>query len=330
MHVLLWGKFRYNGITRHTLSLAGELSRKHCPVTLFMPGLPDKLKYNYGNMFQTITEKRELERKLRYNSFSLIHLQEIEELGLAKEIGQKKKLPLLATVHFPFLHSQINNTLKKELSGIITTRYHYYLSLEADACRGSFWFIPEGIDLQYCRKKAPASPSDQVLFVGEENSYDPYALQCLCRASDLSRLRLNILAPQKPKSLDGYYLGVRLDPVPFMRQFQMVITSGRAAAEAMSCGCVPVILGVKYSGIPYDDTPGDDTTAKSGKAFPDLSGTTGSDPCYKDIFYELQELLKDSERREKIKHWALDFALKNFDLKLVAEQTAQVYRKIVK
>ncbi len=335
MHILMWGNLQYNGAFRHLLSLAGKLSEKHCEVSVFLPTLPADLKKKLTHQhpyLQVITEREKAVKLIKKGRVSAVHLHGLEDLLTAEKISKKFRLPLLVTLHGP-PHRFYETRLRRSplLSGLITTSYSFWKSFTGSFPACPAWFIPEGVDLSTWK---PATTSGvtrdfgntsgfRLLYVGEENSIYRYSLQLLGKAAELAGEELHVLGPQKPASMLGRYHGRIFDPLTYLKRAEIVFAAGRAAAEAMSCGCPTAVLGKFYGGIAGEKT-------LQGTTFPDLTGHAGIESCYREIFYDLRDLIKDSNLREKVQTQARNFAVKNFDLELVAEQTARVYRQTLK
>ena len=62
----------------------------------------------------------------------------------------------------------------------------------------------------------------------------------------------------------------------------------------------------------------------------DLRGLSGSDPCYKNIFFDLAILTQNPIYLQKVQEAGRKLAEQHFDNRVICKQTLDVYTKVLK
>jgi hypothetical protein len=90
----------------------------------------------------------------------------------------------------------------------------------------------------------------------------------------------------------------------------------------MAAGNAAMILGRTYQGIL--------TPEKAAKQrFLDVSGLSGSDPCYRDIFYDLIKLLENKSYIKQLQKFSRELVKREFDNEAHTTRIIELYKKIL-
>jgi len=312
-------RFSYSGIMGHVLSLAGKLNSQGCRVAVVVTDCPAPLRQAYHdycrNKVDLFTESKETEihKLIRHYRFHVLHVHSPALIPLARTIEQNLRLPWGVTVHNGLLPARQENLARAAF--IITTSTATYRKLN----RAGFpaVFIPEGIDLDEFR---PAQKAElKIAYIAESGGYSEDGCLALLKAAALADLPVDLICAEQFPQVRGRFHGWPPSTAPVLRQSAVVVGRGRGLLEGMACGNASLILGPYYGGIL-------EAGALGAAAYPDLSGRTGKEPCYREIFFDLSRLIKDGAYLGELQRRSRKYVLENHDLRLSAELTGKVYR----
>lgn len=315
-------RFRYRGALNHLFSLAAELNRQDVETALVITDCPagylDPLR-RYQQHFPCFAENRpeEILKLARFFRIELLHLHDLSLINTARRLLRSRRIPCGITLHDQFYPADSLSSLPG-LSFLITP-YPAAAGIPAWLRQKTF-FIPEGIDLQVYRPLK--KEGFKVACILEEGGSTGEGMAALLKAAGLADLELELISPQPLPLLKGHFYGWLLDTSAVLGRSQVVIGRCRGLLEGMACGNAALIMGRSYGGI---FNPRQYPAALS---FPDLSGEGDDPPCYRSIFFDLTTLLKDHHLLESLQQQNRKFIRENCDLRLIAEQTGRLYRRV--
>jgi hypothetical protein len=315
-------RFRYCRALNHIFSLAAELNRQDVKTIVVITDCPvsyrDQLRH-YQQHFPCFTESRpeEIIRLIRYFRIELLHLHDLSLINTTQRLLRSWPIPCGITLHDQ-LPPAINLSSLPGLSFLITP-YPVVRGIPARLQSKTF-FIPEGIDLQAYRPMP--KEGFKIAFILEEGGSTGEGSAALLKATGLANLDLELICPQPLPLLKGRYYGWLLNSSAVLGRSQVVIGRYRGLLEGMACGNAALIMGRSYNGI------FNSRQYPAALSFPDLSGEGDEPPCYRSIFFDLSTLLKDRPLLESLQQQNRRFIRENCDLRLIAEQTAGLYRQI--
>lgn len=318
----MWSRFRYSSVMNHVLSLAAGLTRQGVRAVVVISDCPrpyrEQLHY-YRQQFPCFAESRpdEIVRLARHYRFDLLHLHDLSLAGKAQKLIRTLRIPCGATLH-ERLDLRENPTPLQNLSFLITPRPEA-TSIPVGPGQKAI-FIPEGVDLEACR---PATKEGfKITVMGEEGGLTGEGTSALLKAAGLADLEVELVSPGPFPLIKGRYYGWRLNSSAVLAGSQIVVGRRRSLLEGMACGNAALIMGQSYHGI------FDPSTYPAALSFPDLSGAEAEPPCYRTIFYDLSTLLKNRPFLKSLQQQGRKFVRENCDLRLVAERTHLIYRRI--
>lgn len=314
-------RFRCSGAMSHLFSLARELNRlgaetvvviTHCP-----PHYLDQIRY-YQQFFPCFAESmpENILRLARRYRFDLLHLHDLSLAGITQKLLYTLQIPCGATLHGA-PGAPPDPALLQNLSFLITP--HPQAVIPAWLSKKAI-FIPEGVDLDMHRPAA--KEGFRITFIAEERGFSPEGAAVLLKAAGLADLEVELLSPEPFPLLKGRHYGWPLNNAPVLARSQVVAGRYRSLLEGMACGNAALIMGRSYGGI------FDPASSPAAIPFPDLSGKSGEAPCYRSIFFHLTTLLRDRPFLEPLQQRSRKFIRENCDLRLAAERTFQLYRRV--
>ncbi len=321
MRILMLTRFSYSGSTGHVLSLAGKLNSQGCRAAVVMTDCPPHLRQVYHDYCRhkvaLFTESKESEilKLIRHYRFNVVHVHSPALISLARTAEQVLRLPWGVTVHNGLLPARQENLAQAAfiITGSLTT-YHKLTRAGFPAA-----FIPEGIDLDEFR---PAQKSElKLACIAESGGYSEEGCLALLKAAALADLPVDLICAEQFPQVRGRFYGWLPSAAPVLQESGIIVGRGRSLLEGMACGNASLVLGPYYGGIL-------EACALGTAAYPDLSGHTGKEPCYRDIFFDLSRLIKDRAYLGELQRRSRKYVLENHDLRLSAELTGKIYRRI--
>ncbi len=319
MRVLIIDRFDYSCRSGHALSLARELNRQGIRTTVAMTNMPVGAYREYSNYYRGDFEllapqnSAEIYRAARKLNLSLIHLHCSSLLplgiGLREELGRpfgltgqgemgQKELPLLRQAAFVTASNGAALAAIKPL---------YPRAI----------FLQEGIDLQEFQP-APRRDGFPVTLIAAQGEYSGESYHALFKAVTIAGMDLQIICLQPLPAESGRFYGWPPGRAQILAGSPVVAGSRRALLEGMACGNGALLLGQGYGGIL-------EPAALPQPVQTDLSATTGGDPCYRDIFYDLSRLWKDRPYLTRLQEQGRQLVRENYDLRLITERLADIY-----
>ena len=323
MRVIMLTRFRYWSAAGHVISLAAALNRQGIKTAVIFAHCPPRARKLYSDYCRLKTPlffaDTEAEIGLLLNRFQpeLLHLHGPELLPAAYHLARQQRIPYGVTIHHP-LSAATGTDYLAGAAFLIKPTVAPAFSNPVES--GGAVSIPEGIDLDEF-KPAPRE-GFRVTCIAEEGFSNTDALPALLKAAGIIDLDLEIISPQiLPPHGKVRYHGWLPGSAALLKKSQVVIGRGRSLLEGLACGNAALILGERYGGI---------VEPAAGLPLPDLSGRSGAEPCYRDLFYDLSRLWKERDYLRHLQQWGRRHVRENFDLRLTAEMTARLYLKLSK
>ena len=325
MRVIMLTRFRCCSATNHAISLAAALNRQgvktavifsHCP-----PGArklySDYCRHKVPLLFADTEAEIDLVIE-RYRG-ELLHLHGPDLLPEAYHLARQRRLPYGVTVHHSTGATGATGRPDYLADAAFLIKPALAPAFPGPAEREGAVSIPEGIDLD---EFVPAPKKGfRVTYIAEEGYSSADALPALQKAAGLIDLELEIISPQMlPPHGKVRFHGWLPGSAALLKHSRVVVGRGRSLLEGMACGNAALVLGERYGGI---------VEPAAGLPLPDLSGRSGAEPCYRDLFYDLARLWKEREYLDHLQQWGRRQVRENFDLRLAAEMTARLYLKLL-
>ncbi len=315
--------FQYGCRNSHTLNLARELNHQGIPATAVLTDMPKQdcreysRYYSPGAKLFAPKNPKEINRLARKLGISLIHLQCQTLLPLATGLSDLLGLPFGITCR---------GTVSKKQSPLLN-RAAFIIASDAATLAAlkpkypQTIFIPEGVDLQEFQPP-PRRDSFVITFIGEQGEYTFGGYHALLKAAAIAGMPVQIICLQTPPIDVGQFQGWPPGRSHLLSGSQVVIGCGRALLEGMACGNAALIMGLGYRGIL-------DPATLPPPELADLSGTRvgGEEPCYRTIFYDLSRLWNDPPCLIRLQEQGRRMIRENYDLRLTAERTVNIYSK---
>ncbi|HHX74710.1 MAG TPA: glycosyltransferase family 4 protein [Firmicutes bacterium] len=328
MRILHINRFFYSGQTTHVFTLVREQQKQGLDARLIMDGNPS---YNALKLYQkTIDELgakiykpgdvQAIQQQLAQWHPRLIHAHSIVTLPLAATLARQKKVPLVITCHGLGINTGDYRPFLQEAAAIICISRRVANSLRE--FEDKIHLIPNGVDLAEFAPQEKTEPVKIALVSridpGKQKAYNHF-----CKAVDLLEgVEFYVAANQKPASKTAQYLGWISDVASLLAETDIVAGTGRTVIEGLACGNAVIILGKTCQGIL---TP--EKVARQKEL--DLSGLSGNDPCYKNIFYELAKLTQNELYLRHLQKFGRKLAEEHFDIAVLAGKTMQVYESVL-
>ncbi|MGI6096874.1 MAG: glycosyltransferase [Dethiobacteria bacterium] len=321
MRLILFNRFQYGGETGHILSLARFIKEAGFQPFLVFAGYPNSFAQKYRNYLQGLNRffiKTNEEFALLIHSLrpSLLHTHSPADFHFSALLASNYRLRWLATVHEGVV---VNEKIIRELQTaqfIICTGPTAFAVLKTLGER--VVLLPEGIDLKRC---FPGEKGEllTITFAGKVEQKNAHAFNALCKAIDLLERRcFRVIANVKPSSFNAHYAGWLPSACHLLAEGDIVVGSGRFVLEGLACGNAALVLGQKNSGL----------LGPENFTFPlDLSGLSGKEPCYREIFFALGDLYTDRHKLRRLQSQGRRYACENHDQRLIGEKTAELYRR---
>lgn len=315
-------RFYYASRLNHVFSLAEELKWQGVPATVVVTDCPPQARSALQNCYQrrvsfytnvTLEGILDIARRAQV---TLVHVHSLHLLSLAQKVAQILQIPYGVTVHEKASYSQYL-PLFQQAAFIITPAPSLWSLLNVNNLQAVY--LPEGINLEEFQPP-PAKRELKAAYIAEKDGYTKAGYQALLKAAAMADLYLEVVCPEKITPLRGQYRGWLPLNAEILRESQVVIGQGRTIIEGMACGNAALLLGYSYRGLIQP-------SQYSALDTLDLVGSEYPDTCYRNIFYDLAQLLKDGEFLASLQAWGRRYALENHDLHLIAERTVQVYKK---
>lgn len=317
MNILLIGRFQFTEKTRHVLELSRELAKGGNRVALYMPGAPSSLVKHLTRALNGITILPEMDEKkilsfVTWEQVNLIHLFSETESPLVWKVAQYTGIPYIVSIDGNF-NSEPDQFLKN--AGALITSDQVTLNRLKES-KLALHYYPDGVNPELYG--TGDRTTFKVALLGDRESFTAEGYYTIAKAVDLLGVPLEVVSPLRPASLMVRHHGWLPFTGHVLTGTEVVIASGRAAMEGLAGRNAVLLMGAKYRGIFH---PG---KSKGGTA-DDFRGSTGTEPCYRDIFYDISLLMKDGVQRKKMQDEGYSYIRRNYDLRLIAEHITRLY-----
>lgn len=326
MNVLHINDFYYSGQTAHAFALVREQQAQGMHSSLVMEGAPS---YQTLTLYQDTLEKlgaklirhgdlTGLMEHLRGKQIQLIHAHSANTFPLAASVAQQSGIPLVLTCHGLGFGQQDFRPFLREAAALVCVSQRVANSVRE--FKEKTHIIPNGINAGEFVPEAKEEPV-KITLISRVDPKKAKGFNQFCKAVDLLEgVQFFVVANKNPESKTAQYLGWINKPAELLIKTDIVAGSGRAVIEGMAAGNAAIVLGRTYQGI---ITP--ETVAK--KAYPDVSGLSGSDPCYRNIFYDLAKLVQNRLYLQQLQSFSRDLVEREFDMKVVSQRITAIYQK---
>ncbi|MCR3923033.1 MAG: glycosyltransferase family 4 protein [Firmicutes bacterium] len=325
MNVLHLNRFFYSGQTTHAFSLVREQQKQGINARLVMDGNPsyqalDLYKRTMDEMGAAIIKPGDLQALLRHlHSWRphVIHAHSALTFPLAMSLVKKYHVPLIITCHGLGLNHHEARPYLQEAKAIICISTRVANTFREFATK--VHTIPNGVDLHEFMPQKKDEPI-KVALVGRIDTSKQKGYNHFCKAVDLlDGVEFYVAANKSPNSKTAHYLGWTNEVASLLAQTDIVAGTGRAIIEGLACGNAVIILGRTCQGIL---TP--EKVAK--QKWLDISGLSGSDPCYKNMFYDLAKLTQNKIYLQQLQTFGRDLAIKEFDNSILTKKIIDIYK----
>lgn len=326
MNVLHLDRFFYSSRLNHVFSLVHEQQRQGHEARLVMEGCPPyqllklydkKLEKLQATLIRPGDQVTLLQRARQFHP-DIIHAHSPELFALAAALADNLGTPLVITCHGLGLNRYEYRPFLQKAGAIICTSRKVASSLREFSHK--IYIIPGGIDLEEFRP-GPKSEPVKIALIMRIGSSRQNACKHFCKAVDLLEgVEFYVAADKKPASVKASFLGWT-DKIPeLLARTDIMAGTGRTIVEGLSTGNVAIVLGRTYQGILTPD--------KVEKQW-DLSGLSGSDPCYKTIFFDLAKLCQNLIYLRQLQKFSRSLAEKEFDNRKLTGDVIAVYSKVM-
>ena len=329
MNVLHLNRFFYSGQTSYVFSLVREQQQMGINAHLVMDGSPSyKALSAYKDTLRTlhanIINPGDIQSLLRLTQDfqpHIIHAHSSLTFHLAYNLSQQLKIPYLVTCHGLGLNRQEYRLYLQEADAILCISPRVAKSLHCFSEK--ITIVPNGLDVDEYKPQGKSEPIKIALVFradsGKQKVYDHF-----CKAADiLDGVQFFVASNSKPNSKTAQFVGWPDDLPSLLATTDIVATSGRNAVEALATGNALLILGRTFQGLLTPDIATKHTA-------PDLSGLSGSDPCYKNIFYDLAKLTQNQIYLRQLQQFGRELAEKEFCNKTLTQRILGIYDRCIK
>ncbi|MBS4030993.1 MAG: glycosyltransferase family 4 protein [Clostridiales bacterium] len=327
MNVLHLNRFFYSGQTTHVFSLVCEQKKQGINAFLIMDGYPSNqamamYKGTMNELGAAIIKPGDstaLVRHIEGKQIHLIHAHSSLTYPVANSLAEKLRIPYVVTCHGLGLNKQEYRPFFRNARFIICISPRVADTMREYAHK--VYIIPNGVDLNEFKPGVKEKPV-KIAFIARMDHTKQKGYNQFCKAVDLLEdVEFYVAANKNPNSQTAEYLGWTNEIAPLLSQTDIVAGTGRAILEGMAAGNAAMILGRTYQGIL--------TPEKAAKQrFLDVSGLSGSDPCYRDIFFDLTKLLQNTNYIRQLQKFGRELVKREFDNEAHTARIIEIYNKI--
>lgn len=328
MNVLHLNRIFYSGQTTHVFSLIREQQNQGLNSFLIMDGYPSyqalemykKTMDELGAVIIKPGDSGAIMRHVQGKAIHLIHAHSSLTYPMAEILAEKLHIPYVITCHGLGLNKQEYRSFLRNSRAVICISPRVANTLSEFAHK--IYIITNGVDLNEFNPGVKEEPI-KIAFVARIDHTKQKGYNQFCKAADLLEdVELYVAANKNPNSKTAEYLGWINEVATLLAQTDIVAGTGRAIIEGMAAGNAAIILGRTYQGIL--------TPEKAAKQrFLDISGLSGSDPCYRDIFYDLSKLVQDKTYLRQLQKFGRELAKREYDNKVHTTRIIEIYNKVL-
>jgi glycosyltransferase involved in cell wall biosynthesis len=321
-------RYFYTGQTRQVFSLIQEQQRLGHKSLLVMDGFSSHrsleiFKKTQGNLGAVLIKGSDSElicQEVKKYRFDLIHAHSPLIFPPAASLSTELKIPFVVTCHGFVLNPQEYSSYFQKAEAMLCNSQRVAGSLRKFAHK--VYLISSGVDLDEFKPGEKSEPV-KILLVSRISTKKLNGYSQFCKAVDLLEgVEFYVISDKKPNSVKANYLGWINQTAELLAHTDIVVGTGRAIIEGLASGNAAMILGRTYQGILSPNY------SKKHKEL-DLSGLSGTKPCYKNIFFDLAKLTQNQIYLQKLQVFGRQLAKEKFDNRLIAEHILTIYKKVL-
>lgn len=319
MRVLVLTRFYLNGQTTHVLSLCSQLREFGHQPYLVIANLNHPTYYQWLKsrriQFTTNTNLNFLDRLLGKYHFDLIHTHSSHTLEMALKLGQKHKIPVVATCHY-LDFQPLEKLLEVDKIIMISREMQERLALPGEKTV----VIENGIDTTRFKARQwlqQVTDRPRALIVARMTEQKEPGYILLVQALTERGWQVKSIGNWRPISLGIAYTGWQVELAQDYQRAELVIGTGRSIREGMAAGAAAFVLGDYLDGI---------VTGENVELFRrcNFSGrATRQIPNQENIASELAEL---QARLSELQEFSFYYAQQHFSEKDMTQAIFEVYQ----
>ncbi len=326
MKILHLNRFSYSGQTTHVFSLVQEQQKQGHLSHLVVDGYPSITAINtYQKTLEklnvTVTKpgnKKALISMIKKYRYDLIHAHSSLTFAMAAKLSGEYNIPFVITCHGLGLNREEYKPYLNEAAVLFCISQRVAGSMHSYADK--VHVIKNGVDLDEYKPTQTSGPI-KIALVSRIDSWKQEGLFHLCKAVDLLEDVEFIVASNKPPlSNRAKYMGWVDNVSNLMSKTDIIVGTGRAIVEGLATGNVCFVLGRTYQGFLTDEK-------MEKEQHLDLSGLSGSSPCYKDIFFDLAKLTQDQAYLQRLQASGRKLAEKYYDNREICRDMLSIYQE---
>ncbi|MCW3489266.1 glycosyltransferase family 4 protein [Dethiobacter alkaliphilus] len=327
MNVLHLNRFSYSGQTTHVFSLVREQQRQGINSLLIMDGFPSQQAFSmYKDTLDDLNgviirpgDTAALVRYLRGKKIDLIHAHSSLTYPLAESLAQQMNISYVATCHGLGLNKEEYRPFLRNARAVICISPRVANTMQGITQK--VYIIPNGVDLTEFQPAVKEEPV-KIALVARMDHVKQKGYNQFCKAVDLLEdVDFYVASNKKPVSKTARYLGWTNEVAALLSQTDIVAGTGRTIIEGLAAGNAAMVLGQTYQGVL---TP--EKVAK--QRFLDISGLSGMDPCYRNIFYDLANLLQNKLYLKKLQGFGRELAATEFNITAQVARIIEIYKTV--
>lgn len=270
-----------------------------------------------GALILTSIHPDTLLRNIDDTNIDIIHVHSFIMLPLAATLAQRLSIPYVFTYHGLGINHQQFHPYLGGCAAIICTSARVADSISLFAPK--IYIIPYGVDVKEIMPGPKTCPL-KIALVAYINQGKDNALRHFCKAVDLlENVEFYVISNMPPLSKTAIYLGPATNSAELLAKTDIVVGTGRAIREGLASGNAALIMGSTFDGL---ITP--EKVAR--QSYLDISGLTGSAPCYKTIFYDLAKLTQNVIYLRQLQTFGRELAEKEFDQITLTQKQISIYQ----
>lgn len=327
MRILLLSDFALEGETAQVFALGRALTELGHRVHLLMTFFPPRYRAGYQKFLDNLgfevtlnPEPEEVIALAAAEGFDILHAHSFGTYETAARLSREFGAPFVLSFYSPEAGA---GTPREFLQGAARL-----ICPDAGLAEGLGGFrektdvIPQGVDT---RELAPGKKGlpVKILYAGRVGQHNRRSFQAfekslgLCHATSLDFHY--VCAANTNSGFPGARsLGWLPSLAPHAGSTDIIVGTGRTLLEGMAAGNAACILGSHWGGVV---TPGKAARPEGL----DLSGREGKEPCYRNIFFDLAKLIKNTRYLRELQQFSRAHIQKRHDLKIAARQLEEVY-----
>lgn len=327
MRVLLLNNFALNGQATHVFALGRELKRQGLSPHLLLPEFPEDYLKKYqeyldylGFNILATEDRRQVDQLMQKVKFDVIHAHSPLTYPLAYKLSDEYKIPYVLSCHGLGIEGERYQKSLDAADHMICISQRVADSLAH--YRDKISVIPNGIDTaEYApgKKTLPV----KILYAGRVDQYKRKGFMAfekslqLCHASSLP-FEYYCASNVSSSYRGGKSLGWVPSIAPYANNTDIIVGTGRALLEGMAAGNAACILGRMWGGIV---TP----QSSTGSKYADLSGMSGKETCYRNIFFDLAKLIKNRRLLQQVQQFSRQYVVSHYNIRELTQKIVHIY-----